>query len=355
MRTIYRGFTQRVQRTFYDDNAATDLDALTVTIKKEDGTVLETSTEGSFEDLNILANNAGTGIYFIEITPDAAESLGIYVVYWRATYGTGDTAETFPHEDVLAIRAEDEAPDLPDNYVSLDKINEIYPKLFDLKKSGEILRIGSLCSRVLDSELDQRFDVPIRKRADTGAYDDVLVTAATLLAIARILKPEGYTEEAEDKLAEYAELVDGLNRGRWRLWEEITADEIGFGTPRPATTNAGTEIELELDKTAAFSGLYHRLFVIEVDGAGDIYDVDTETGATVKISKDGGKTWDAEDQPAKDTWIAAGDVEGLAFRFFRRSASGNLALGDKWEIEAWPTGTPATPGAGQIQTGKALI
>lgn len=350
MKTIYRGYAQRLTRTFYKDNVVTDLDALTVTIKKEDGTTLITTGEGTFDELNILTQKVTTGIYFTKITPDAAEALGVYLVYWRATYGTGGAAETFLEgPDVIVIRAEDEIPSISDNYVSLDKAIELYPKIFDLRPPADVLRIGGQASRILDGELDGRFNVPLTKRRDSGAYDEILVETAALGAIAKILKEVGYKEEAESFKADYDAHVAGINNGRWRLWEEITADEIGFSSPRPATSNAGTSIELELSQEAYYTGVYHRLYVIQIDKAGDV------GTATFKISHDGGKTWDLTDQATADTWIAPSGEEGMTFRFFRRGSSGNLAVADKWEVEAWPIETKQTTTRGNIQTGKVVL
>lgn len=353
MRTIQRGFKQRIARTFFKDNVATDPDALTVSVLSESGTALITTAETTFSELNVLANKTATGTFFVEITPDADEAIGIWILYWRYTFGTGASAETIVAQEILQIIGEDSVPQLADNYLSLDAVTRLYPQLFDMVSADEIYRVGAQASRALDSQLDGRFTVPIRKRSDLGIYDQVIVDAATLLAIARILRPR-YPEEAAEKEEAADKLIQGLNGGRFRLWEEITSPEVGFQAPRPSTANTGTKIELELAPHAIYAGLYHSLIVVQVDGAGDLWTEDAD-GATFKVSIDGGKTWETTLQDAKDVWMDPAGCLGLSFRFFRRGSSGNLAVGDKWEIEAWPLDTETTPSRGQIRRGKILL
>lgn len=354
MRTLQRGFKQRFPRTFFQDNVAADLDALVVSIRDEAGNYLETSAEGTFNELDIKANKTSTGSYYIDITPDADEAIGIWIVYWRYTYGTGDAAETAVAEEVMQLVGEDSVPILVDNYMSLDVLAKTYQTIFSMKTADELYRVGFQASRVFDSELDGRFNVPLQKRKDTGLYDQIVLEAIALLSISKILAPN-YTEESDGFYDDYRKAVEGINSGRLRLWQEITAAEIGFGPPHADSGNATENIEIELYPNTNFAGLYHTLYVIEVDGAGDIYDPDEETGATVKISIDGGKTWKQETEPAKDTWISPGGCLGLGFRFFRRGSSGNLALGDKWTIEAWPADSRVTPAAGSIRQGRVVL
>lgn len=353
MKTIQRGFKQRIAREFFKDNVATDPDALTVSIVNESGTALATLAEGTFTELNVLANKTATGIFFVPITPDADEGVGIWILYWRATYGTGASADTAVFTEIVQIVAEDSVPQLADNYLSLDAVTRIYPEAFDMASPDEIYRVGYQASRVLDSELDGRFVVPLKKRGDLNVYDQIVIEAATLLAIERILRPK-YPTEADGFAAKADKVIEGINSGRFRLWEEITGKEIGFQDPRPASTNAGTSIELELYQNAVFTGLYHSLIVIQIDGAGDLW-TETADGATFKVSVDGGKTWEVEAQDAKDTWMEPVGCLGLYFRFFRRGSSGNLALADKWTLEAWPEDTEATVTKGGIRRGRILL
>jgi len=353
MKTVYRGFAQRVvERIISSDNVPVDPSALIATIKRaETGAYLTATAEGEFSGLDVLANKIETGRYFVEVTPDVDETAGIYVCYLRATYD-GETFELGP--DVFEIRAEDEVPATANNYVSLDSISTYYPDLLDLYKNPtDLLRIGEKCSRILDSELDGRFVVPIRKRADTGTYDEILVKAATILTVARTLKANGFRDVGNEFEAEFRGYVEDINGGRFRLWEEITVAEIGFSAPRPATTNTGTGVELELDAGSLFSGMYHSLFIVQVDAEGDVYE--DGAGATVKASIDGGKTWEVEGLPALPTWFYPSGCYGLGIRFFRRGASGTLKVGDKWEIEAWPLSTEPSRSMNTIRQGRVEL
>jgi hypothetical protein len=202
MRTIQRGFLQRIPRTFFQDNVATDVDALEASILDEAGNYLVTSAEGTFQELDIVANKTATGTYFVAVTPDVDEEIGIWILYLRYTYGTGVAAETRTVQEVLQIVDEDSVPQLTDNYLSLDQVTRIYPDLFNMASADEIYRVGAQASRVIDSELDGRFNVPLRKRSDTGLYDQIVLEAATLLTVSKILKPR-YPEEAEGFLEDY--------------------------------------------------------------------------------------------------------------------------------------------------------
>ncbi len=353
MKTIYRGFAQRaVERIIYIGNVATDPSALVATIKKAStGEVLVTTAEGTFSELSVIANKVATGRYFVEVTPDSDEAIGVWVCYLRATVD-GETWELGP--DVFEIRAEDEIPDTADNYVSLDSIASWAPDVLDLYRNPtELLRIGEKCSRILDSELDNRFSVPLRKRPDLGSYDEIVVKIATLLTIARALKAKGYRDLGEYFEGEYRGFLDDLNAGKYRLWEETTRTEIGFSKPRPSTSNQTENIEIEIDPASPFIDSFHRLFVIEIDGAGDIYE--DGSGATFKASNDGGKSWEATELPALDSWTYPSSCYGLGVRFFRRGSSGNLAVGDKWEIEAWPLSTEPAGSTRQVIQGKVIL
>ena len=330
MDDLYIGNTSRKVREFMNAGVLTDLNALTVDIKQESGGgYLTTVAEGEFHDLNILANKISTGKYFAAITPDAAELVGVYLLTWTATYGTGAAAHTFTvGPDVLVIHAEADIPVLADNYLSLDAVTKIYPKLFDLEIPARILRIGALASRDVDALLDERFNVPIQKRSD-GTYDQPLIDAAAMLAIARVLYP-GYRDEAEDWEGRAEKLVDAINAGRYRFESEITRDELGFSIPKPYASNASTNVELELDPRSAYSDVYRRKIIVKIDGAGAI------GVATYKVSIDAGATWGLTGQLTSELWTYPSIAYGLGFRFFRLAASENLALDDYWTIDALP-------------------
>ena len=335
-------------RTFYKDNVLTDLDALTVTIKKEsDGSIL-TADSIEYDELDIIAQKILTGKYYCKITPDDAELEGVYIINWRYTYGTGDAAETEVVVDVIEIRPEDEAPVLSDNYVSLDFLEWRYTGIIKLAGgAGGALRIGEAASRILDSELDDRFDVPIRVRSDTKTYDKILVRTAVAMTIADILARNGYDERAEDYVAEYEKYKEGINSGRFRLYEEITKTEIGFSSPKEASGNDSTNVEIELDPDSRYTGDYHRIFIIKIDTAGDV------GTATFKISHDAGNSWSETLQETReDGYSYPSGMYGLGVRFLRLSASANLALDDSWTIEAQPLSAKITPTKGSIRFGR---
>ncbi len=334
METIYRGFTQRITRSLYVDNALTDPTALLLTIKSEASGEALVANSVTFNELDILANKISTGKYYAEITPDADEPTGLYLVYWRATY---DSETWIEGPYILEIRGEDEIPSTSNNYVSLDEIASVDSRILHLESPLNILREGERASRVLDSELDGRFEVPIRKRADTKKYDQVIIQAASLLTAARILSNKGYSDKSDDALDDYNTLRDGINKGKYRLWEEITEDEIGFSSPVSMLASASTGIEVEVNPLYPYTGDYHKLFVVEIQDGGDI-----ET-ATWRLSGDGGKTWEESDIESSAAWYSPTNGDGLQIRFFRRGSSGTLTSGDKWEIEARAATDRVTP------------
>jgi len=338
MHDIYIGSTSRVTREFLQNGAAADLDALTIDIKDESGEWLVTTAEGTFHDLNIIANKSSTGKYFTKVTPDAAESEGVYLLYWTATYGTGDAAETFTEgPDVIFIHDKAALPAIADNYLSLDAVKDHFPVLFDLDIPANILRQGANCSRDIDTMLDERFSVPIKKRTD-GTYDPPLVDATAFATIASILERMGHRDEAEGWYERAEKMVESINVGRRRLSEELTTDEIGFGPPRPSTDNQSANIELEIFDEAVFSGDYHRKIIITIDGAGAL------GTATYKVSLNAGNTWEVESQPtyADEQWLEPSGCEGLVFRFYQLATSANLEADDYWTIEAYPMRMEAT-------------
>lgn len=334
MHDIYIGHTSHVAREFVKNGTLTDLDALTISIKHEaTGAYLTTTGQGEFHDLNILAQKSATGKYFAKITPDADETEGVYLLYWTATYGTGDAAKTFTvGPDVIYLHAEAAIPSLADNYLSLDGVAKEYPDLFDLSTPARILQVGYIVSRDIDARLDERFDVPLRKKSD-GVYDQPLIDAAVALTIARVLDNNGYPDEAERWERRGSGIVDDILSGRRRLEEETTRDEIGFGVPKPASTNAGSNAELELRPGIAYSDSYRRKMIIQIDGAGAI------GTATYKISIDAGRTWIETGQETKEIWVSPAGAYGLSFRFFALASSATLASGDKWTIDAVPEDT----------------
>lgn len=345
---FYRGILQRKTRTFLQDNVATDPDALTVTIKKEsDGSILVANSI-TYSELDIIAQKISTGKFYCKVTPDSDEPVGLYVLYWRYTYGSGDSAETNVVIDYFEIRAEDEVPVIVDNYVSLDALERRYPGIIKLGGGvGQILRRGEVASRILDSELDDRFDIPIRIRPDTKAYDQPLVSAAVAMAIADILHGLSYDERAEDFETEYERYKDGINNGRYRLYEEITKSELGFAIPKQDATNTGVNVELELDPNCQYTGDLHRIFIIQIDAAGDV------GTATFKISNDAGNSWSLETQETRESGYSyPAGMYGLGFRFFRLGTSANLADGDKWTIGAYPTSLQITPTKKSIRYGR---
>lgn len=327
MQTIYRGYTQRLTRHIYVDNALTDPTALTVTIKNEATGEALVADSVTFNELSVLGNKIDTGKFYAEINPDSDETLGIYLVYWRVTYDS-ETWTEGPY--VMEIRGEDEVPSTSDNYVSLDEIASIDRRILTLDSPLNILREGERASRILDSELDPRFRVPVQKRTDSDKYDQVIIQAASLLTAARILGINGYAERAEIVYNDYQETVDRINNGQYRLWEEITESEVGFAPPVPTLDSASSNIELEVNPECRYSGVYHKLFVVEIQTGGDI-----ET-ATWRFSDDGGATWEESDIETSAEWYAPTNGDGLEVRFFRRGSSGTLTSGDKWTIEARP-------------------
>jgi hypothetical protein len=350
MDDLYIGTTTRKTREFRNAGTLEDLTALTVDIRREsDGSYLTTTAEGTFHDLNILANRVSTGKYFARITPDAAEGLGVYLLTWTATYGTGPGAETFTAgPDVLIIHAEADIPALADNYLSLDALTKFYPKLFDLGiPPARILRIGWLISRDIDSMLDERFDVPIQKR-EGGIYDQPLIDAAAALTVARILTPN-YPDEGSEWQDRGEKIVDGINGGRYRLDIEITKDEVGFSIPKPGASNTSVNVQLELDPDCAYSDIYRRKIILKIDSAGAI------GVATVKISVDAGASWGETGKPTSEIWSYASIAFGLGFRFFRLAANENLALGDEWTINAVPMSTAPTVSKRAIRTAELQL
>ena len=334
MDTLYRNFTQRITRHFYSDNVLAELTALTITIKDEaTGTVL-TADSTVFEDLNILANKIEAGKYFASITPDSDESLGVYLVYWRATFSSEVWTEG---PFVLEIRAEAEIPDTSDNYVSLDEIAAVDRRILELTSPINILREGERASRVLDSELDSRFGVPIRKRKDTKAYDQVIIQAASLLTAARIYSVNGYGDRSDDVMEDYRVLVENINSGKYRLGDEITEDEIGFSDPLANLADASTGIEIEINPLSVYSGEYHKLFIVEIQTGGDL------GTATWRLSADGGGTWEESDIVTSDEWHYPTNGLGLGVRYYRPGSSGTLTTGDKWAIEARPLTDQVSP------------
>ena len=346
MHDIYIGSARRITREFLQNGATADLDALTIDIKDESGEWLVTTAEGTFHDLDIIANKSATGKYFTKITPDAAETVGVYLLYWTATYGEGDSAETFTEgPDVIFIHSEAALPDIADNYLSLDAIKDHYPALFDLDTPANILRQGANVSRDIDTMLDERFSVPIKKRTD-GTYDPPLVDAAAFGTIASVLERMGHREESETWYERTEKMVDSINAGRRRLAEEITADEIGFGPPRPWASNQSTNTGLELFDEAVFTGDYHRKIIIKIDGAGAL------GTATYKVSLNAGNTWEVEAQStyADEQWLEPAGCEGLVFRFYQLATSAELKADDYWTIEAYPARMEPTVSKRGIRT-----
>lgn len=334
MDTIYRGIAQRITRYFYSDNAPAELTALLITIKDEaTGTVL-VSGGVTYDELDVVANKIATGKYWAAITPDADEATGIYLVYWRASY---DSETWVEGPFVLEIRGEDEVPDTSNNYASLDEIAAVDRRILELDTPLNILREGERASRAMDAELDPRFEVPIRKRGDTKAYDQVIIQAASLLTASRIYYKNGYGDRSDEVLEDYRTLVDNINAGKYRLWEEITEDEIGFSSPVATLATASTGIELEKNPLANYDGIYRRSFVVEIQTGGDI------GTATWRFSDDGGATWEESDIDSSSEWYAPTNGHGLEIRFYRPGSSGVLTTGDKWVIEARPQTDQVTP------------
>jgi hypothetical protein len=350
MKDIYIGHVSHVSREFAKDGTLTDLDALTISIKNEaTGEYLVTTAEGTFRNLNILANKSATGKYFTKVTPDANESEGVYLLYWTATYGTGAAAKTFDAgPDVLYLHAEAAIPALADNYLSLDGVAKEYPDLFDLATPVRILQVGYIVSRDMDARFDERFNVPIRKKPD-GTYDQPLIDAAVALAVARVLDNKGYPDEAERWQKRGDGTVEDINNGRRRLQEEMTRDEIGFGVPKPASSNTGSHVELELRPGAPYSDSYRRKYVVEIDGAGSI------GAATFKISIDAGRTWIVTARATSEIWYSPEGGYGLTLRFFALSSTATLALGDSWTFDAVPTSTEVTASTRAIRTAELRL
>jgi hypothetical protein len=348
MYDIYIGHASRIPRQFTNDAALADLDALTVTIKREaTGEYLTTTAQGEFHNLDVLANKIATGKYYVAITPDAAESLGVYLLYWIATYGTGGAAQVFEvGPDVIAIRADSEIPSLGDNYVSLDAVSKAYPALFDIEPvAARILQVGWLASRDVDALLNNRFSVPIRRRSD-GTYDQALIDAAVAFTIARIIGPKGYHEEADRWGARAERIIESINSGRRRLEEEITAEELGFQRPQPAKTNTSISVELELMPGAEYGDVYRRTIIVQIDKAGVI------GVATCKVSIDAGLTWAVAGLLTDSLWMVPSACYGLAFRFRPLASTASLALNDSWTFDAVPEETDTTKSAGGIRTAE---
>jgi len=351
-RTLYQGQTQRVSREFRQNGTLTDVDALAATIKKAaDGSTMTTVAEGEFSSLDIVANKVSDGVFFAEITPTTANGTGVYLLYWEATYGTGDSAENFVEgPDVLVVEAAAPAQTYASNYLSLDAIVRHYKELFELISPAQMLSIGDSGSRDIDGRLDSRFAVPISKKED-GTYDQALIDAAAYFVIERVLRDKGYTDEADGWEERYFNQLEGINSGRFRLDEEITKDEIGFGKPKPYASNTSANMELELDPDCSYTGDHKRRLIIKVDTAGDV------GTATVKVSTDAGNSWAATEQLTDEDegYIYPIDCYGLGFRFYRLGTSANLALNDYWTVDAIPEGTDETPTEGAIRTGELLL
>ena len=344
MKDIYIGNASRLTREFRNAGALEDLTALTVDIVNEAGAYLETTAETEFHDLNIIANKVSTGKYFTKITPDATEKLGIYLLWWTATYGTGAAAETFRvGPDVLYLHSEAAIPSLVDNYLSLDALTKKYAKIFDLEVPARVLQIGHSVSRDIDSLLDERFNVPIKTKSD-GTYDQPLIDAAVALTIASILDEKGHEDEADEWEERGNGIIESINLGRRRLSDEVTKDEIGFMAPRPATANASVNADLELYPAAQYGGNYHRIILVKIDLVGAI------GTATFKVSLNAGLTWEVENVATSQEWVSPGGCEGLTLRFFPRDDDASLALDDVWEIEAWPLTQPVSTSLRTIRT-----
>jgi hypothetical protein len=337
MKIIYKGYAQRIKRIFYDDNTATDPDAIVVTIKDEAANCLTTDAEGEFNELDISSNTTATGEYFVEITPDTADQAGIYIIYWRVTFGTGDAAETITETDFIEIRAEDEIPVLEDNYVSLDSIRHLDQSLFELASVGDLLRNGERVSRIIDSQLDSRFTVPIAPRVDTGDYDRVLVDAATIMTAARICRKNGYAEQADEYQGQADKIIEHINDGRKRLGQEITTDEIGFQRPMPDPDNSSLseDVELEIYSGSIYGGAYKQIYSVEITTGGAV------GTAVFKVETIAGQACESN-IITDDEWISVADTNGLVLRFFPRSATASLTATDKWTIEAVPVDTEIT-------------
>jgi hypothetical protein len=342
---IYIGNTSRVSREFLNNGVATDLSALTVTCKLEStGAYLVTTAETTFNALNILANKSATGKYFTKITPDAAETTGVYLLYWTGTFGTGDSAESFTAgPDVIFIHSAADIPSLSDNYLSLDAVAKAYQDLFNLENPARILQVGWLASRDVDALLDENFNVPMKKNV-SRVYDQPLIDAATALTIARILSGKGYREEAAEWQARGEGICDDINNGKRRLSDEVTKDEVGFGFPIWATSNTSANVDFQLYPDAVYTDVYQRKFIIKIDGAGAV------GTATYKVSADAGNTWIESGMPTSELWKSPAGGYGLSFRFFRLNASANLAVDDYWTIDAYPENTEVATSKRGIRT-----
>jgi hypothetical protein len=303
-----------------------------------------TTAETTFHDLNILANKSATGKYFCKITPDAAETTGVYLLYWTGTFGTGGSAEAFTAgPDVIFIHAEADIPSLSDNYLSLDAVVKAYQDLFNLENPARILQVGWLASRDVDALLDENFNTPMKKNV-SRVYDQPLIDAATALTIARILSAKGYREEGAEWQKRGEGICDDINNGKRRLSDEVTKDEVGFGFPVWATSNTSANVEFELYPDAVYTGLTHEKIIVKIDGAGAI------GTATYKISVDAGNTWIQSGQPTSAAFAFPSGGLGLGFRFFRLSDAANLALNDSWTIDAYPESTEVPTSKRGIRT-----
>jgi hypothetical protein len=345
MDDLYIGSTTRRTREFLNGGALADLQALTVDIRREAGNGwLTTTAEGTFHDLNILANKVSTGKYFTRVTPNASEQLGVYLLTWKGTYGTGPSAESFTvGPDVLVIHAEAEIPVLTDNYLSIDSMMRQYPDLLNLEPPVHMLSTGWLVSRDIDAELDERLDVPVRKNL-SGVYDQPILDAAVALTIERVLRKFGRNDEAKEWEERGWKIVDDIMSGKKRLSVEVTKDEVGFGQPHPAVGNTSANVELQIFEGAAYSDIYRRRIVIAIDGAGAV------GVATFKYSLDAGNTWEEEHLKTSEAWIQPAEGLGLAIRFMQLGTGANLALGDSWTIEAYPLDTTVTTSTRGIRT-----
>lgn len=351
MYDLYIGHASRIERQFTNAGVLDDLDALTIDVKEEKGGAwLATTAESTFHNLNIIANRVSEGIFYAKITPDSTERLGVYLLYWTATYGTGAGAKTFiAGPDVLMIHDEADIPALSDNYVSLDAVSKAHPALFDIEPiASRILRVGYLASRDVDALLNNRFSAPIKRRSD-GTYDQAIIDAATAITIARIIGPKGYREDADGWAARGEGIVDSINKGRRRLAEEITKAELGFQRPQPAASNTSPSVELELYDGNEYSDMYRRTMLIVIDKAGAI------GLASCKVSIDAGLTWPIMNLLTNQLWMVPDACYGLTFRFRPLGSNAALALGDSWTIEAMPVETEPTKTTGGIRTGELQL
>jgi hypothetical protein len=222
------------------------------------------------------------------------------------------------------------------------------PDIFNLENPAHMLKRGWVVSRDIDAMLDERFDTPVQKNS-SGVYDQPIIDAAVAFTIARALQSHGRGETADKWETRALKFVDDLLEGRRRLSVEVTRDEVGFGPPRSAATNASTNVELEVYDGCVYGDIYRRTFKIQIDAAGVI------GTATFKYSRDAGGTWEETLQATDDEWIYPSMAYGLAFRFRPLGAPVNLALGDSWTIEAIPEFTQPSVSKRGIRTAELKL